>query len=251
MSVNQTDFTRAVLDPTLAAPLGLVNPDGAPATKRFDVYRNNVAVSLTEALQTAFPVINKLLGEENFKAIAGVYLRQHPPSSALMMFYGAEMPGFLVGFEPLQHLPYLADVARLELAMRHCYHAADADPIAPESLQSMPADRLMAARLVFAPAVQLIRSRWPVHGIWRMNMETGAPKPGAGGENVLLTRPEFDPQLTTLPPGGGTFVARLMEGERFASALDAATAQVPEFDLTQTLAALFAGAAIIRLHEDT
>ena len=251
MTSNQTNFTRAILDPTLAAPAGLVNPDGAPAAKRFDVYRNNVAVSLTEALQTAFPVINKLLGEDNFKAIAGVYLRQHPPSNALMMFYGAEMPGFLAGFEPLQHLPYLADVARLELAMRHAYHAADATPISPEVFQELPADRLMAARLGFAPAVQLIRSRWPVHGIWRMNMEADAPKPGAGGENVLLTRPEFDPQLTTLAPGGGTFVARLLDGETFATALDAATAQVPEFDLTQTLGALFAGAAIIRLDEDT
>ncbi|MDJ0639801.1 MAG: DUF2063 domain-containing protein, partial [Paracoccaceae bacterium] len=77
------------------------------------------------------------------------------------------------------------------------------------------------------------------------------PKPGGQGENVLITRPEFDPQLTTLAPGGGTFVAALMQGDRFGAALEAATAATPDFDLTATLGVLLAGAAITRLDEDT
>ncbi|MDJ0824722.1 MAG: DNA-binding domain-containing protein [Rhodobacter sp.] len=250
MTVAQAEFTQALLDPATPAPAGLTNPDGVQATKRFNVYRNNVAVSLTDALETAFPVIAKLIGAENFKAIAGVYLRQHPPSSPLMMFYGAELPDFLAGFEPLQHLPYLPDVAQLELALRHAYHAADAAPLPPETFQALPPDRLMAARIRFAPTVHLIRSRYPVHGIWAYKMEDGAPKPEPRGENVLVTRPDFDPQLATLAPGGGTFVAALMDGARFGAALDAATEQVPEFDLTATLGVLFAGAAITILDED-
>ena len=250
MSVAQRDFVQAMLDPTMTPPVGLVNPDGVPATKRFDVYRNNVAVSLTEALETAFPVIRKLVGEEFFKAMAGVFLRKHPPSSALMMFYGAEMPDFLANFEPVQHLKYLSDVARLELGLRHSYHAADATAVAPETFQSLPADRLMASRLTFAPAMALLRSHWPIHGIWRANMEDTAPKPEPKGENVLITRPEYDPVLTTLAPGGGTFVAKLIEGATFSQALDAATAQISEFDLSTTLGALLAGAAIIKLDED-
>jgi len=248
---SQTDFTRAILDPARATPNGLTNPDGVPATKRFDVYRNNVVVSLTDALATAFPVIFKLVGEQFFNAMAGVYLRQHPPSSPLMMFYGDTMPTFLASFAPVAKLPYLPDVARLELAMRHAYHAADAAPIAPEIFQSLPADRLMSARLTFAPAMQLIRSHYPIHGIWRMNMHDDAPKPGQSGENVLITRPEYDPLQTALLPGGGTFVATLMQGAPFAKALDASTAQVPDFDLSATLGTLFAGGAIIALSEDT
>jgi len=251
MSVAQSDFTSALLDPAAAVPEGLTNPDGVPATKRFNVYRNNVAVSLSDALMTAFPVITKLIGEENFKAVAGVYLRQHPPSSPLMMFYGDKMPAFLEGFAPLAKLPYLADVARLELALRRAYHAADGAPLAAEVLQTLPPDRLMAARIILAPAVQLVRSRWPVHGIWRFNMEDGAPKPGGKGQNVLVTRPEYDPVLTTLAPGGGTFVADLMQGESFGAALDAATAQVPDFDLTAALSVLLAGGALHRLDEDS
>ncbi|KMW56281.1 Glutamate synthase [NADPH] large chain [Candidatus Rhodobacter oscarellae] len=250
MGVTQTEFTQAMLDPARAAPQGLVNPDGAPATKRFDVYRNNVAVSLTEALETAFPVIAKLIGAENFKKVAGVYLRQHPPSSPLIMFYGDRMPDFLAGFAPLQHLPYLADVARLEQALRRSYHAGDAAALDAAILQELPADRLMTARLEMAPAVHLIRSRYPIHQIWRFNMEQGAPKPAGQGENVLITRAEFDPQMTTLLPGGGTFVAAILSGRTFGEAVEAATAQVPGFDLTQTLGVLLGTAAIIRLNEE-
>ena len=69
MTVSQTAFRHGLLDPALPAPDGLVNPDGAPATKRFDVYRNNVAVSLSDALESAFPVIRKLVGD-NFDECA-------------------------------------------------------------------------------------------------------------------------------------------------------------------------------------
>ena len=246
---GQPDFAQALLDPARPAPAGLTNPDGAPVRKRFDVYRNNVAVSLTEALETAFPVIRKLVGAGNFRTVASVYVRRHPPRSPLMMFYGADMPGFLEGFEPIRALAYLPDVARLELALRESYHAADAAPLDQAALQETPPERLMAARLRLAPALRLIRSRHPVHAIWRYNMEDGAPKPQPGGQNVLVTRPEFDPMPVALPPGGGTFAAALLTGESFGAAVEAAQTATPEFDLTAVLGLLLEGGAIIALDE--
>lgn len=79
MTVSQTQFITAVLDPMIDTPQGLVDPNGNPAGKRFDVYRNNVVASLSDALGVAFPVVQKLVGDEFFRAMAGVYLRQHPP----------------------------------------------------------------------------------------------------------------------------------------------------------------------------
>ena len=72
---------------------------------------------------------------QNFGSLAGLYVRQHPPNDPRMMLYGAEFPAFLEGFAPLAHVGYLADVARLELAQRQCYHAVDARSIDPAFLR--------------------------------------------------------------------------------------------------------------------
>lgn len=249
--MSQLDFTHALLDPTRAIPEGLTDPGGRAAGKRFAVYRNNVAVSLTEALETAFPVIRQLLGDEFFKALAGVFLRQHPPNSPLMMFYGDEMPGFLQGFEPVQHLGYLPDMARLELALRHSYHAADRPPARAEALAIDP-EVLMRATMMLAPAVQLLRSDWPVHAIWAVHQASDAPKPQMRAEDVLITRPEFDPVVSLLPPGGGTFISALLAGETFGLACERAEADHKDFDLSAVLGLLLSGGAISAIKtEDT
>ncbi|MEM8593085.1 MAG: putative DNA-binding domain-containing protein [Pseudomonadota bacterium] len=220
MSVAQDQLTQAILAPDLPVPEGLSDGQGRAATKRFAVYRNNVAVSLTEALIAAFPTIHGLVGDEFFRAMAGVFLRQHPPTSPLMMFYGSQMPGFLFQFEPVAHLPYLPDVARIELSLREAYHAEDAEPLAPESLALEP-DALMATRFEFAPAVRIIRSRFPAYSIWKMHR--GGPKPAAKPQDVLISRPKFDPEVDLLLPGAADFLEALMAGATIANALEKAS----------------------------
>lgn len=247
MSVDQTAFRTAILAPDVPRPKGLSDGQGRDAGRRFDVYRNNVAVSLTEALETAFPVIRKLVGAENFKLLAGAFLRKHPPSSPLMMFYGTEMPAFLAAFEPTSTIRYLPDVARLEVALRESYHAADADPIDPTELQTLPPDALMASTLGLAPSLRLVRSRWPVHAIWRYNMGGDAPKPEMVAEDVLIVRPELDPTPVLLPAGGGACMAALQANAPLSDALDAAGREVEEFDLSQVLAILIGTNALTKI----
>lgn len=247
MSVSQADFTRAMMDAGQPVPEGLTDHLGEPAGRRFSVYRNNVAVSLTQAMHSAFPVIAKLLGKQNMDGLAGIYLHQHPPSSPLMMFYGEHFPAFLEGMEQLKHLGYLGDVARLELALRRAYHAADAAPIAPETLGALPPDALLNTRLTLAPAVQVLRSPWPIHAIWRYNTEDGAPKPAPQAQDVLITRPEFDPIPQNLPPAGAVWIRALMAGATIGEAMEHAAAEDEAFDLGSTLALLLQGGAVTGL----
>lgn len=218
----QESFRAALLDPALPVPEGLGDGHGGPAGRRFAVYRNNVAVSLTEALESGFPTVLKLIGPTNFRGLAGLYLRAHPPTSPLMMLYGAGFPDFIAGVKQLGHLGYLPDVALLDLALRRAYHAADAAPVTPETLAAVPPEELSDLRLTLAPAVRLVPSRWPIHGIHRFNHSPGAPKPRARGEDVLVTRPEFDPIPRLLPRNGAGFVAALLADKTLSAAQAAA-----------------------------
>jgi hypothetical protein len=244
MRVTQDQFRRALLDAASDAPAGLSDPAGGRAGRRFAVYRNNVAVGLTEALEAGFPILRKLLGEPFFRAMAGVFLRAHPPASPVLMFYGAEMPDFLSRFEPVRHLGYLPDVARLELALRESYHAADAAPLGAEALSVLQADPLRA-RVSLAPALRLLRSRWPLHGIWRAQVEAGAPPPEDAPEDVLVTRPGLDPVVALLPPGGAGFIAALAAGSTLG---EAAMASGEGFEPAPTLTLLLTGGAVTGLH---
>lgn len=243
MIVSQTEFRGALLDGARERPIGLVDEKGRAAGRRFDVYRNNVAVSLTEALSQGFPTITKLIGEENFNAIAGIFLRQSPPASPLMMHYGAGFPEFLQAFEPLQHLGYLPDVARLELALRRSYHAEDATPIAPDALGAIDPMQLGNVTMTFAPAIELLTSPWPLHAIWAFNMADG-PKPEAVAQDVLITRADYDPAPHVLPAGGYAAMASLIGGQTLGESVATGTEAAPDFDLGALLALLLQGNAI-------
>ncbi|MGV6811606.1 MAG: HvfC/BufC N-terminal domain-containing protein [Brevirhabdus sp.] len=247
---ENAEFTAALMDPTRPAPSGLSDPEGRPAVKRFDIYRNNVTASLTEALEQSFPVLQKVLGVEFFAALAREFIRAHPPQSPILSRYGDQMPAFLETFPPVAQLGYLPDVARLEQAIRESYHAADMAPADTGLLASMPADRLMAQKFTFAPTMRMLRSRWPIHDIWRANSEPGAPAPGNAPQAVLVTRPDYDPQVTLLGPGAPTFIASMIQGATLGMAHEEASSKAPAFDLSALLGQLFAGGAVTELNED-
>lgn len=159
-----------------------------------------------------------------------------------MMHYGAAMPGFLETFAPLAPYPWLADLARLELALRESYHAADASPVAHDRLAALSPQQLMETRPRLAPSARLIRSRWPVLTLWQGQDTANRP-----GEAVLILRPDYDPAPHLLPPGGATFTAALLDSQTLGNATEAATAAIPDFDLTAMLGLLLAHGALTDL----
>ena len=95
----------------------------------------------------------------------------------------------------LNHLAYLSEVARLELALRSAYHAADITQIHSSELEALAPDKLSKAYIELALAVRLIRSPWPIHAIWSYNMRDSAPKPPPQAQDVLVVHAN----LTRLP----------------------------------------------------
>ncbi|MHA6325435.1 HvfC/BufC family peptide modification chaperone [Roseivivax sp. CAU 1753] len=236
MSVEAA-FHASLLDARAPIPPGLIDGAGRPAGRRFAVYRNNVAVALTDAIETAFPAITSLIGPENMARVAGSYIRADLPRTPVLSQYGAGFPDFLAASAPLAHLPYLADVARIDLAMRRSYHAADHTPLPRDALAQLDATCLMATRLMLAPSVQLLSSPWPILQIWRFATRQTTEKPTGGPQDVVILRAGFDPEPHALGPGAHAFLCALQAGHPLARAIEAAD---PDFDLSATLTLLFA-----------
>jgi hypothetical protein len=248
----QQTFTQALLRAGLHVPDAVSTAQGASRERRLGVYRNNVKASLVAALAARFPVICRLVGEEFFEATALVFVERHPPRSPVLADYGAGFAAFLEDFEPIRDLPYLPDVARLEWARQQAFHAADAQPITIERLAALAAGDLGSASLTLHPAAVLVASPWPIVSIWTTNTfdeEVRRLGPDQPGEIALVTRPDQDVILASLPPGADLLAAAIAEGAALGEAADRAQREIADFDLATTLAVLFRSGAVSALLE--
>jgi len=248
---DQAAFAEALLNPDAEAPKDLRGRDGKPSAKRFSVYRNNVTVSLVEALMATFPAIVMIVGEEFFRAAASIYVRQDPPKSPVLISYGSGFPGFLETFEPAADLPYLADVARIEMAWVEAYHAFDQPVLRAEDLAAIPTERLADISLDAHPSSRVIRSDYPIVTIWTMN-RGGEVRPVdmSISESALVTRSAMDVEVRRLPDGGGTFLLALCEGKTLGDAAELAASGHPEFDLSANIAGFLAAGVFSRISQN-
>jgi len=65
------------------------------AIKRYNVYRNNVTVSLINALAATYPAVQRITGVEFFRVMARFHVRATPPTSPLLFEYGRDFPAFI------------------------------------------------------------------------------------------------------------------------------------------------------------
>ncbi|MET4261263.1 hypothetical protein ABIC09_006230 [Bradyrhizobium sp. S3.12.5] len=238
-------FAPALLDPTRDAPRIVTGPNGKAAGKRYDVYRNNVTVSLIDALAAIYPAVQRITGPDFFRAMARSHVRGSPPTSPLLFEYGRGFPDFIARYEHAQTMPWLADVARIERAWLDAYHARDATPLAPAQLAAVAPERLADLVLTQHPAAQIVCAEFSAVTIFAANRDSAPVSriDASTPEDALITRPGFDVIVRHLPPGGAVFATSLAEGrplgEAAASALDAS----PDFDIAANIAGLIEAGA--------
>jgi hypothetical protein len=238
-------FAAGLIDPGRPVPDFVAGPRGKAATRRYAVYRNNVTVSLIEALTAVYPATRRITGPDFFRAMARSHVRASPPTSPLLFEYGREFPDFIAAYEPARAMPWLPDVARIERAWLDAYHAADAVPLAPSALAGVAPERLAGVVLTPHPATRILRSPHPAVSIFAANRRDGPAGSTAarGPEDALITRPALEVVVRHLPPGGAAFLTRLAAGATLAAAAEAALGEAPAFDLAAGIAALLEAGA--------
>jgi hypothetical protein len=242
----QAAFRRALLAEDETALAAFVEGGAA----RIDVHRNNLFASLGEVLRDGFPAVCRLVDERFFAYAAHEFIRHHPPARAVLAEYGGSFADFLADFPPCRHLPYLADVARLEWLMCVAATAADAAPLSVAALADFAPEATPSLRFALHPALGLLASAFPIDRIWRANRHVApldeAPIDlAAGGVRLEVHRAGSEVVMRALDPAGFAFRQTLRQGGTLEAAATAALAEDPAFDLTGALGALFREGAVI------
>jgi len=245
---GQQEFFDALLNPGQAAPTCLTTWNGSDPAARFAVYRNNVVVSLIDALADTYPVTQELVGEEFFRAMARLFVNAEPPRSRMLAFYGETFPAFIEHFPPVASVPYLADIARLEMLRVRAYHAADEAALAADAIALALADieGLPDLLVEVHPSVGLVQSQYAVVSLWAAHQEVAdiSTVDPYVPENSLVVRPYLDVEVIRLNSGAADFVARLLHRQSLGFAAEQASQSHADFDLAGILGLLIQSHAI-------
>ena len=238
-------FTPALLDPERPPPEVVSGPNGKAAVKRYNVYRNNVTVSLINALAATFPATQRITGVDFFRAMARFHVRATPPASPLLFEYGHDFPDFIELYEYAQPMPWLADVARIERAWLDAYHAADEEPLTHQALALIPPENLADTIFTPHPSTRVLRSRFPAVSIFAANRNDRPVSriESTETEDALVTRPGLEVTVRHLPSGGAEFLLHLIAGETLGAAAAAAFADYPQFELSASIAGMIEAGA--------
>ncbi len=187
-------------------------------------------------MRLTYPTVDWLVGADFFDQTALAYAQIHPPARAQLSDYGQQFPVFLEGYVPAVELPYLADVARFDLAVDQVAAlSVGGSPVAVDldasvilrldgSLRvlrlSYPADRLRDARDDDDQSLEALdmSPRDYAYALWR----------GEAGASVRV-----------IPAGVAAFLDAVLAGASAQDGLDALLQEAGEAGLAQLQPDLF------------
>ncbi|MFO2463903.1 DNA-binding domain-containing protein [Pseudomonas sp. 15FMM2] len=249
---SQAMFARALLRLEQACPEGVFSSNGADPASRFAVYRNNVHSALTNALAIRYPVTLQLVGDEFFRAMAGLYVQAFPPSNRLISRYGGDFADFVQGFAPAASVPYLADVVRLEHLRVQAYHAADATALGQHAILATLRQQsdIGSIRLQLHPSLATLNSPYAIVALWAAH-QTGVSLAAIDplrAQSALVVRDGLEVKVFAIDRATVAFINSLANGWPLEMAMAYGLDVSTEFDLQQCLSLLISLGAITHLH---
>lgn len=232
---RQRDLLRA-LD-ALAASSGAganmgLREQGERAARGLEAYRANAEAIAERALAAAFGTVRAMVGEEDFARLARELWASHPPSRGDLGEWGESFPEWLGAHAGMVAWPYLADCARLDLALHRNERAADA-VLDAASLSLLESTDPSALHLVLMPGAALVSSGWPVVSIHRAHQLDGDAAERAfeavrkaiaepRAESAFVVREGWRAVVHALTPADARWTAALLAGADLATAFERA-----------------------------
>jgi len=250
----QESFAAALANATHArTQAGLFQGKPEDAAGRLALYRGNLFAAAKKALGSAFPITVKIIGAEFFEGLAREYMRRYPSVNGDLNDYGEALPRFVAEFAHTQDLPYLPDVTRMEWLAHRAYYAKDAQSFDLNRLASISGNAQAELHPVLAPSCALLESRWPVARIWQVHQDDYAGEFSvdfdAGPERILISRPLFRVEVTSISAGAFRFLQGAQRGASIARSLDAALAEEPDFDFAVVFPVWISAGVIVGLEQ--
>ena len=190
----QKQFANEIMFDTYPNFCLRVRENGMASSQRMQIYRNNVYTTLAESIQSIYPVVTTLVGEEYFDHLARRYSRETSSVTGDLREFGDRLPEFIANTNELAQFAYLPDIARIEWACHMAFHAKDTESLSLQRLAEYSPREHEHLILHLHPSVYSLSSSFPVFSIWDFAVlysdEKNPPDINSRGQSVLVLRAE-------------------------------------------------------------
>lgn len=196
------------------------------------IYRRNLLANAQRALSISFPTVFELLDRGISQNLVYQFLRLSPPSQGDWAQWGAGFPHFIATIEVGYRYPYLSDCAAVDWHVHCAVHGID-QTLEQSSLQRLTDSEPENIVIEFNQNVTLIQTKHPLTEIFQahhhsdelhrevaMNKAKEVLSREPVEQVVMIYRPEFKPEVSTLTASEGAFMLCLMSGKSLEQALN-------------------------------
>jgi len=193
--------------------------------ERVGVYHGMYLMRMGEALATDYPVIKHYLGDEDFDELVRDYVGRYPSRSYTLNRLGDYLPKFLADRPDWSQDGFLADLARLELAMTGVFDEEETPVLSGEDLESVPPGDWERARLRPIAALRMLElEHVVVPHLTAYHRERSCPKPTKRPSWVAVYRRGYSVLRLELSRAEHGLLRDLVDGTPLGEALATAIA---------------------------
>jgi hypothetical protein len=189
------------------------------ADTRLAIYANAYRSRLIEALDTDYPGLHGMAGDDEFDRLCRAYIDAHPSRYRSLRWFGDRLSDFLRATAPWSGYPVFAEMAAFEWAMSDVFDAADSRLATVENMAKLPPETWGQAWFLPHASVRRLDLRWNVPAAWKA-IDAGEEPPAlAESEHPvawLLWRRELSTHFRSLDVDEAWALDALLNGETFA-----------------------------------
>lgn len=208
----------------------LIAGDAARQQRGLGIYANAYRQRLLETLIDSYEKTRAAMGEAAFEAAALAYIAAHPPTTRSLRWYGEHVDAHLTAGGPDRAAsPALAELARLDWALRGAFDGPDSEVLDASAFADLPPDAWATLRLVPVPTARLLVFGHNTVAVWQALDDDAVPpdlQAAAAEVDWLIWRKGLQPHFRSLHRTEATLLRAMLDGSTFAQACALAEAAV-------------------------
>jgi hypothetical protein len=235
----QTQFQQYLLNEDLAIESCVISTPTVPAITRLQVYKDAYFLRLLEVLESDYPILKNIMGNERFEQLIADYIHCYPSAYRSVRWVGQHLANYIDKEPAFADTPWLKEIALFEWALNDAFDSADKPPLGLESMATISPLDWPNLSFTIHPSVQRWDSEYDIIPLWHAaKNEMPLPIAKAVKSPILVWRKEYDVKFQLMSVDAALMLDTLIAGKTFSSACENLCTLIDEENVAMHAASL-------------